>query len=121
MQSCAIRELPAEFYLETIARVSQEHGLPQGRLQYRGEPIRPSAIRATALLTVEGEMDDICGIGQTMAALDLCSGLPAHMKRHHLQTGVGHYGVFHRRRWAAQIPPHARRTNQPPPPEPRRP
>jgi poly(3-hydroxybutyrate) depolymerase len=104
----AIMDLPAEFYLETIARVFQEHALPQGRLQYRGETIRPSAIRATALLTVEGEMDDICGIGQTMAALDLCSGLPAHMKRHHLQTGVGHYGVFNGRRWAGEIYPQVR-------------
>jgi poly(3-hydroxybutyrate) depolymerase len=104
----AVMDLPAEFYLETIAHVFQEHSLPQGKLTYEGEAIRPDAIRRTALLTVEGEMDDICGIGQTMAALDMCSGLPTSMKRHHLQTGVGHYGVFNGRRWANEIYPQVR-------------
>ena len=74
-------------------------------MQWRGRKVRPEAIRRTALLTVEGENDDICGIGQTMAALDLCSGIPVTMKRHHLQTGVGHYGVFNGRRWANEIYP----------------
>jgi polyhydroxyalkanoate depolymerase len=64
-----------------------------------------SAIRRTALLTVEGELDDICGIGQTMAAHDLCSGLTPYMKRHHMQPGVGHYGVFSGRRWESQTYP----------------
>jgi len=70
--------------------------------------VRPQAIRRTAMMTVEGEKDDICAIGQTMAALDLCRGVPNTMKRHHLQTGVGHYGVFAGRRWATQIYPRVR-------------
>ncbi len=96
----AVMDLPAEFYLQTIAKVFQEHDLPLGRLTYRGQAVEPAAIRRTALFTVEGEMDDICAIGQTMAALELCTGLHPAMKRHHLQTGVGHYGVFNGRRWA---------------------
>ena len=68
-------------------------------------PVDPGAIRRTALFTVEGELDDICSIGQTMAALDLCKNLSPTMKRHHLQTGVGHYGVFNGRRWANEIYP----------------
>src|ERR1700761_5264417 len=90
----AVMDLPAEFYLETVQRIFQDHDLPLGRLTWHGRPVRPELIRRTALLTVEGERDDICAIGQTMAALDLCSGLRISQKRHHLQTGVGHYGVF---------------------------
>ncbi|MDO9706881.1 polyhydroxyalkanoate depolymerase [Paracraurococcus lichenis] len=104
----AVMDLPAEFYLETVSRVFQEHALPLGSLAWRGRPVRPQAIRRTAILTVEGEKDDICAIGQTMAALDLCRGVPVTMKRHHLQTGVGHYGVFSGRRWAQQIYPRVR-------------
>ena len=69
----AVMDLPAEFYLETVQRVFQEHDLPRGELTWHGRTVRPAAIRRTALLTVEGERDDICAIGQTMAALDLCS------------------------------------------------
>jgi poly(3-hydroxybutyrate) depolymerase len=104
----AVMDLPAEFYLETVQRVFQEHDLPLGRLTFRGERVRPGAIRRTALLTVEGERDDICAIGQTVAALDLCTGLPPTMKSHHLQTGVGHYGVFSGRRWQTEVYPRVR-------------
>ena len=104
----AVMDLPAEFYLETVQRVFQEHHLPLGRLAVHGTKVRPGAIRRTALLTVEGERDDICAIGQTVAALDLCTGIPPAMKRHHLQTGVGHYGVFSGRRWAREVYPRVR-------------
>ena len=104
----AVMDLAAEFYLTTIRNVFQEHLLPLGRLEYRGEKVDPKAIRRTALFTVEGEKDDICAIGQTMAALDLCAGLSPYMKRHHLQTGVGHYGVFNGKRWAGEIYPQVR-------------
>jgi poly(3-hydroxybutyrate) depolymerase len=104
----AVMDLPARFYLETIARVFQTHDLPEGRLAFRGRPVRPRAIRRMGLMTVEGERDDICGIGQTMAALDLCDGLPVSMRSHHLQTGAGHYGVFAGRRWQQEIYPRVR-------------
>ena len=104
----AVMDLPAEFYLETVQRVFQEHHLPEGRLTWRGQTVRPSAIRRTGLLTVEGERDDICAIGQTMAALDLCSGIRVNLKQNHLQTGVGHYGVFAGRRWAREVYPRVR-------------
>jgi poly(3-hydroxybutyrate) depolymerase len=101
----AVMDLPAEFYLQTIAKIFQLHELPLGVLHWRGRKVDPSAIRHTALLTVEGELDDICSIGQTMAALDLCSRIPMAHKRHHLQTGVGHYGTFSGRRWSSEIYP----------------
>jgi len=101
----AVLDLTAEFYLETVQTVFQEHALPLGRLAWRGNRIEPRAIRRSALLTVEGEKDDICSLGQTMAALELCSGLRAYKKRHHMQAGVGHYGVFSGRRWQNQIYP----------------
>jgi poly(3-hydroxybutyrate) depolymerase len=101
----AVMDLPAEFYLETVKRVFQDHDLPLGRFTYHGETVRPEVIRRTAILTVEGERDDICANGQTMAALDLCTGVPISMRRHHLQTGVGHYGVFSGKRWTNEIYP----------------
>jgi len=104
----AVADLPAEFYLETVARVFQEHSLPRGTLAWRGEKVEPAAIRRTALLAVEGERDDICGVGQTMAALDLCSGIPTARKTYHLQTGAGHYGVFSGRAWSGSIYPKLR-------------
>jgi poly(3-hydroxybutyrate) depolymerase len=104
----AVMDLPAEFYLETVQRVFQEHLLPLGRLCWRGQPINPAAIHRTGLLTVEGERDDICAIGQTVAALDLCSGIRVNLKQNHLQTGVGHYGVFAGRRWAREVYPRVR-------------
>jgi poly(3-hydroxybutyrate) depolymerase len=104
----AVMDLTAEFYLDTIAKVFQQHELPRGVMKFRDQAIEPAAIRRTALLTVEGELDDICAIGQTMAAHDLCPGLRPAMKRHHLQTGVGHYGVFNGRRWINSIYPQVR-------------
>lgn len=101
----AVLDLPAEFYLETVQRVFQEARLAQGMLEWRGMKVDPSAIRRTSLLTVEGERDDICAVGQTMAAQDLCSKLRPYRKRHHMQAGVGHYGVFSGRRWQNQIYP----------------
>ena len=83
----------------------QEHRLPTGTLEWHGETVEPRAIRRTALLTVEGEKDDICAVGQTSAAHDLCSGLRPYRKRHHMQAGVGHYGVFSGKRWESQIYP----------------
>src|SRR5271156_6495366 len=90
----AVMDLPAEFYLETVERIFQTHDLPRGELKLRGRLVKPSAITKTFLFPVEGERDDICGLGQTSAALDLCSNLRPLLKRHHVQTGVGHYGVF---------------------------
>jgi polyhydroxyalkanoate depolymerase len=101
----AVMDLSAEFYLETVRLVFQEYALPLGRLTLRGRRIDPGAIKRTTLLTVEGERDDICAIGQTLAAQDLCTGLPPYMKRHYVQTGVGHYGVFSGRRWNNEIYP----------------
>ncbi|HWL82627.1 MAG TPA: polyhydroxyalkanoate depolymerase [Roseomonas sp.] len=108
----AVMDLPAEFYLETVKSVFQDHDMPLGRFTHHGRPVRPELIRRTRLLTVEGERDDICGVGQTAAALDLCSGLPASMRRNHLQTGAGHYGVFSGRRWATEVYPLVRETIQ---------
>ena len=101
----AVLDLTAEFYLETVQWVFQEMRLAKGELTYRGRKVDPSAIRRTALLTVEGERDDICALGQTSAAHDLCSKLKPYMKRHHMQAGVGHYGVFSGRRWEEQVYP----------------
>ena len=101
----AVMDLPAEFYLETVRRVFQEHALPLGRLEWRGRRVDPRAIRRTALFTVEGERDDICAVGQTLAAQDLCTRLRPSIKRHHVQTGVGHYGVFNGQRWSSLIYP----------------
>lgn len=101
----ATMDLPAEFYLETVRTVFQEHALPKGELEVAGRVINPKAIKRTALLTIEGEKDDICAVGQTLAAQDLCSSLRPYMKMHHVQTGVGHYGVFSGKKWEAGIYP----------------
>ncbi|TAL01317.1 MAG: polyhydroxyalkanoate depolymerase [Rhodospirillaceae bacterium] len=101
----AVLDLSAEFYLETVDRVFQQAQLAQGAMEFRGKRVNPSAIKRTALLTVEGERDDICALGQTVAAHDLCTGLRPHLKRHHMQAGVGHYGVFSGSRWEKQIYP----------------
>ena len=101
----AVLDLTAEFYLETVQYVFQEHRLARGVLEYQGRRVDPGAIRRTALLTVEGERDDICSPGQTFPAHDLCSNIRPMRKRHHLQPGVGHYGVFNGRRWQQQIYP----------------
>ncbi len=101
----AVLDLTAEFYLETVRLIFQEHALPLGQLEWHGQRVEPSAIRKTMLLTVEGERDDICAVGQTVAAHDLCSKLRPYLKRHHMQAGVGHYGVFSGTRWEKQIYP----------------
>ncbi len=101
----AVLDLPAEFYLETVARVFQDVLLAKGQLTFRGKPVNPALIRNTALLTIEGERDDICAVGQTAAAHNLCSGLKPAMKRHHLQAGVGHYGIFSGLKWETQVYP----------------
>jgi len=101
----AVLDLTAEFYLETVRYIFQEHALPLGRLAWRGKAVEPSAIRRTMLLTVEGERDDICAVGQTVAAHELCGKLRPYLKRHHMQAGVGHYGVFSGKRWENQVYP----------------
>ena len=101
----AVLDLTAEFYLETVRIAFQEHLLPRGVLDYRGGRVEPAAIRKTTLFTVEGEKDDICAVGQTVAAHDLCSKLRPYRKKHHMQAGVGHYGVFSGSRWNNQIYP----------------
>lgn len=101
----AVMDLPAEFFIQTIQEVFQQHRLPRGMMRWRGRAVDPGAIRRTFLLTIEGEKDDICAVGQTLAAQDLCSGLRPYMKKHYVQTGVGHYGVFSGRRWVAQTYP----------------
>ena len=101
----AIMDMTADFYLETVEQVFQLHLLPQGLMKHKGGKVEPRAIKKTFLLTVEGEKDDICAIGQTLAAQDLCSGLRPYMKTHHLQAGVGHYGVFNGRKWETQVYP----------------
>ncbi len=101
----SVADLPAEFYLETVRTVFQEHALPLGTMTWRGKKLDLRAIRKTALLTVEGEKDDICPVGQTEAAHELLTGLKLAMKQHHLQPGAGHYGVFSGKRWEGQVYP----------------
>jgi poly(3-hydroxybutyrate) depolymerase len=104
----AVLDLTAEFYLETIDQVFQRATLATGEMMHRGHRVDCGAIRNTALLTVEGERDDICGVGQTAAAHRLCTSLRPHLRRHHLQPGVGHYGVFSGSKWEKQIYPQVR-------------
>ncbi len=104
----SVMDLPAEYYLQTVKTVFQEHSLPRGAMICRDHKVEPSAITRTALLTIEGEMDDISGVGQTRAAHDLLTSLPAAMHAHYEQKGVGHYGVFNGRRWRENIAPKVR-------------
>jgi poly(3-hydroxybutyrate) depolymerase len=101
----AVADLPAEFYLETVRHVFQDCALACNRLKWRGRVVNPRAIRRTALVTIEGEKDDICSLGQTLAAHDLCARVPQFMRNHYIQAGAGHYGVFSGRRWNAKIYP----------------
>ncbi len=101
----AVLDLSAEFYLQTVETVFQKHLLPKGKMRVRDQLVEPQAIRKTALLTVEGELDDISAPGQTLAAHDLCRGLAANQKFNLLQKGVGHYGTFNGRRWRQEIMP----------------
>lgn len=104
----AVADLPAEFYLETVGKVFQTYDLPRGVLSFKDTVVDPKAIRRTALFTVEGERDDICAVGQTVAAQDLCTSVRPYWRTHHVQTGVGHYGVFSGRRWQNEIYPRVR-------------
>ena len=108
----AVADLAADFYLETVERVFQTYDLPRGQLMFKGRRVNPAAIRRTALLTVEGERDDICSVGQTLAAQDLCSSLKLYMRTHYIQPNVGHYGVFSGRRWQHQVYPLVRHVIQ---------
>jgi poly(3-hydroxybutyrate) depolymerase len=101
----AVLDMPAEFYLDTIKIVFQEHRLPRGTWKIDGQTVDPSAIRNVALLTIEGELDDISGQGQTLAAHDLCSGIDKSRKQHYMAPNCGHYGIFSGRRWRETICP----------------
>jgi poly(3-hydroxybutyrate) depolymerase len=108
----AVADLSAEFYLETVERVFQTFDLPRGELMFKGRRVNPAAIRRTALLTIEGERDDICSVGQTLAAQELASSLKLYMRTHYIQSNVGHYGVFSGRRWQHQVYPLVRHVIQ---------
>jgi len=101
----SVSDLPAEFYLDCIDQVFQRFLLPRGEFVYDGKKVKPEAITKTALLTLEGELDDISGVGQTEAAQRLCSGLPKNMRKHHVQKGVGHYGIFNGRKFREHVVP----------------
>ena len=101
----AVMDLTAEFYLQTVDRVFVDHDLANGTYRHRGQLVEPSKITKTALMTVEGERDDISGVGQTEAAHDLCIGIPKAKKLHHLQMKVGHYGVFSGSKFRAEVAP----------------
>lgn len=104
----AVIDLPAKFYLETVEEVFQKFSLPKEEMMFKGIRVQPSLIKKTALLAVEGEMDDISAVGQTKAAIDVCSGLKDDQKEYYLQADVGHYGIFNGRRWRAYIMPKVR-------------
>jgi len=104
----AVLDMPAEFYLDTIEVVFQQHLLPKGQWDVAGERVDPSRIRNTALMTIEGELDDISGLGQTRAAHTLCTGINATDREHLTAIGAGHYGIFSGRRWRERIYPKVR-------------
>lgn len=104
----AVLDMPAEYYLDTVRIVFQEHLLPRGLWDVAGERVRPAAIRDTAILTIEGELDDISGLGQTRAAHKLCSGVAQEDRKHITVQGAGHYGIFSGRRWRTKVYPQVR-------------
>ncbi len=104
----SVMDLPAEFYLQTVETVFVKHALPKGEMKHRGAPVDLSAVRRVGLLTVEGENDDISGIGQTFAAHDLCTRIPPSMKAHYQQAKVGHFGVFNGSRFRNEVAPRIR-------------
>ena len=104
----AVMDLPAEYYLDTIVRVFHEQSLARGTLEVAGQLVEPATIKRTALFTIEGELDDISGSGQTEAAHTLCAGLPAPRKQHYTAPGVGHYGIFSGRKYREMIYPKVR-------------
>ncbi len=101
----AVCDMTAEFYLQTVDVVFQRHLLPKGEMMHRGRRVDPAAMEDVALLAIEGERDDISGVGQTKAALNIATGLEGGMKRYHLARGVGHYGIFHGSKWRDRIAP----------------
>ena len=101
----SVCDMTAEVYLQTVDVVFQQHLLPKGELEHRGRLVKPDAIRDTALLAIEGERDDISGVGQTKAALDIATKLPATQKKYFLAKDVGHYGIFNGRKWREKIAP----------------
>ena len=101
----AVCDMTAEYYLQTVDVVIQRHLLPKGELTHRGRRVDPAAISDVALLAIEGERDDISGVGQTKAALDISKSLPARLKQYHLAKGVGHYGIFNGSKWRNRIAP----------------
>ena len=101
----SVADMTSEFYLQTVDVVFQRHLLPKGQLMHRGSKVDPKAIKDTALLAIEGERDDISGIGQTKAALDISSGVPHAKKKYFMAKGVGHYGIFNGRKWREKITP----------------
>jgi len=101
----AVMDLPAEYFLQTLEVVFQEHSLPKGEMMFRWQNVDPGKITETAILCVEGELDDISGVGQTKAALDITPNLADKKKKYHLEKGVGHYGVFNGRKWRENIAP----------------
>ncbi|MEQ8504699.1 MAG: polyhydroxyalkanoate depolymerase [Rhodospirillales bacterium] len=101
----AVMDLPAEYFLQTLEVVFQTHALPKGEMTFRWQAVDPGKIKDTAILCVEGELDDISGVGQTKAALDITPNLPKAKKHYHLEKGVGHYGVFNGRKWRENIAP----------------
>jgi poly(3-hydroxybutyrate) depolymerase len=101
----SVADLPADFYLDCVDKVFQRHLLPKGEFTYKNKLVKPEAITQTALLTLEGENDDISGVGQTEAAQKLCKNIPANMRKHHVQKGVGHYGIFNGRKFREHVVP----------------
>ena len=101
----AVMDVPASYYLQTVETFFQKHELALGTMEVGGQRVTPAAIERTALLTVEGELDDISAPGQTIAAQTMCSGIPASRRMQYLQPGVGHYGIFNGRRWRGDILP----------------
>ena len=101
----SVMDLPAEYYLDTLKKVFQEHHLAKGIMLHRGRKVDPSCIQKTALLTIEGRQDDISGIGQTHAAHDLCTNLPKNLHAQYTDPEAGHYGLFHGERWRQAIAP----------------
>jgi poly(3-hydroxybutyrate) depolymerase len=101
----AVMDLPSEYFLESVQKVFQEFQLPRGEMTWRGKKIDLSKIEKTALLTIEGQLDDISCVGQTYAAQQLCNKIPKHLRQHHEQEGVGHYGIFNGSKWRKHIQP----------------
>ena len=101
----AVMDLTAEFYLQTVDTVFVKHQLPKGEMKHRGKPVDLTAVRRVALMTVEGENDDISGVGQTEAAQTICTNIPDNMRMHYVQPDVGHYGVFNGSRFRGEIAP----------------